>query len=177
MDAEKLYEIAIDTRKFEIQLFWQRSNYFLLLSTAIATGCLASMATMPLASSVLAAFGLVVSYLWFNINCGGKYWQTRWEAEAARMEKHAVVGANLFSSSREDTDYMVATFIEKHGQWDGFNIAILRKPSVSRTMMWLSVWFSILWVVLLAIAVCRTVTPSPVKDDGSVHSATSPRPA
>ncbi len=31
-----LYKIALETRNFEISLFWQRSNYFLVLNTAIA---------------------------------------------------------------------------------------------------------------------------------------------
>src|SRR3972149_10785499 len=30
------YKFAYDTRNFEISLFWQRSNYFLVLNTAIA---------------------------------------------------------------------------------------------------------------------------------------------
>ena len=32
------YRTALATRNFEISLFWQRSNYFLVLSTAIAVG-------------------------------------------------------------------------------------------------------------------------------------------
>ena len=34
----KIYEIAVETRKLEIDLFWKRSNYFLVLSTATAVG-------------------------------------------------------------------------------------------------------------------------------------------
>jgi hypothetical protein len=32
------YRVARDTRNFEIKLFWKRSNYFLVLSTATAAG-------------------------------------------------------------------------------------------------------------------------------------------
>lgn len=32
------YRVAKETRSLEINLFWQRSNYFLVLSTAIAAG-------------------------------------------------------------------------------------------------------------------------------------------
>src|SRR5207248_3234570 len=32
------YKIALETRNLEINLFWQRSNYFLVLNTAIAVG-------------------------------------------------------------------------------------------------------------------------------------------
>src|SRR4029079_19741708 len=33
-----VYRVALETRKLEIRLFWQRSNYFLVLSTALAIG-------------------------------------------------------------------------------------------------------------------------------------------
>jgi hypothetical protein len=32
------YRVAKEARNLEITLFWQRSNYFLVLSTAIAAG-------------------------------------------------------------------------------------------------------------------------------------------
>lgn len=31
-------QIALENRAFEIQLFWQRSNYFLVLMTALGIG-------------------------------------------------------------------------------------------------------------------------------------------
>ncbi|HEY4679149.1 MAG TPA: hypothetical protein VIJ01_18425 [Candidatus Angelobacter sp.] len=32
------YKVLIDTRNLEINLFWQRSNYFLVLNTGLAIG-------------------------------------------------------------------------------------------------------------------------------------------
>lgn len=37
-DERLLRPQALDTRNFEISLYWQRSNYFLVLNTALAVG-------------------------------------------------------------------------------------------------------------------------------------------
>ena len=42
MDFE-LYKIAIQTRNLELGFFWQRSNYFLVLNTALATGSILTL--------------------------------------------------------------------------------------------------------------------------------------
>jgi len=38
MEVKDLYKTLLDTRNLEINLFWQRSNYFLVLNTGIAFG-------------------------------------------------------------------------------------------------------------------------------------------
>jgi hypothetical protein len=56
----KVYRVAKEARNMEIGLFWQRSNYFLVLSTAIAAGFFSlrdAKYALPLAS-----FGLVVGW-------------------------------------------------------------------------------------------------------------------
>lgn len=78
------YKIATEIRNFEIKLFWQRSNYFLVLSTAIATGTF--LVKEHDHQILLAIFGFIVSVLWFRINLGGKYWQGRWEAKLSNIE-------------------------------------------------------------------------------------------
>ena len=71
------YRVAKEARNLEITLFWQRSNYFLVLSTAIAAGFFSlhdAKYALP-----LAIFGLVVGLLWIAVNLGSKFWQSRWE--------------------------------------------------------------------------------------------------
>src|SRR5438552_16696563 len=74
------YKTALDTRNFEIQLFWQRSNYFLVLNTAIGTGYFA-LGDDHHYAILLAAFGVVISWLWLMVNLGSKFWQSRWEKQ------------------------------------------------------------------------------------------------
>ncbi len=61
----------------EIGLFWQRSNYFLVLNTAIATGFFVLVDKSAPLAVLLGPLGCWVSVLWFAVNLGSKYWQTR----------------------------------------------------------------------------------------------------
>jgi hypothetical protein len=91
----ELWKMAAKTRELEIGWFWQRSNYFLVLSTAIAAGFLtADDRYRPHA----AAFGAAASVLWFLVNLGGKFWQARWEERASITEKAYAANADLFSA-------------------------------------------------------------------------------
>jgi hypothetical protein len=38
VEDNDVYKLVSDTRNFEISLFWQRSNYFLALNSALAVG-------------------------------------------------------------------------------------------------------------------------------------------
>src|SRR5258705_9819865 len=85
ISPETIYRIAYDTRNFEISLFWQRSNYFLVLNTAIAVGFFS--ANRDAYRLGLSIVGLVVALLWVRINLGSKYWQVRWEHRLEIVEK------------------------------------------------------------------------------------------
>ena len=66
MDKQEVYKIAVNTRQTEIQLFWQRSNYFMVLNIAIAVGFFAlknesyDPVLAGLGAPVLAALGAAV---------------------------------------------------------------------------------------------------------------------
>jgi len=71
---EKKLDIALINRNFEIGLFWQRSNYFLVLNSAIAIAFFSFLGNdnnskaIPI---VMAGFGLIVSCLWLRVLFGG----------------------------------------------------------------------------------------------------------
>ena len=71
--ALKELEIALENRRFEISLFWQRANYFLVLNTALAIG--AYSVSKVFISILICGFGVFVSALWFRTNIGAKFWQ------------------------------------------------------------------------------------------------------
>ena len=73
---EDLYHILIDARNLEVNLFWQRSNYFLVLNSGIVLAFF--NVKEPIYVRTFAALGLVASLLWFWACLASKYWQTFW---------------------------------------------------------------------------------------------------
>ncbi len=152
MEDKELYRIAIDTRNMEIGLFWQRSNYFLVLNTAIAVGFFSvSESKYQIALSI---FGIVVSFLWFLINIGSKYWQSRWEHRASLIETKLGENIDLFSASKEIVDSDVEASLLNHKkvkQLSLYDRWVMRKPSVSKIMSWLAAIFIVLWLSVFII--------------------------
>src|SRR5688572_15226014 len=102
---EKLFEVALETRNFEITLFWQRSNYFLVLNSALAVGFF-SLKEQGYAL-ILAGLGSMAALLWFFVNLGSKYWQSRWEHELHLREQRLYPNDPLFAADRKRTDEYV----------------------------------------------------------------------
>lgn len=158
LPAGELYRLALDTRNFEIKLFWERSNYFLVLSTAAAVGFFTTDSAGE--EIALALFGILISFLWFRVNLGSKFWQSRWEARLAILEKGLAPEAHLFAAPPEVIrgDVEASFGSGAHGsarKW--LNGLILEKPSVSITMFMLSGVFAGLWFVLLLISIVKLV--------------------
>lgn len=78
-------QIALDTRKFEIELYWKRATYFwTFISADIAAFALiyARMESSVERSALMALFsflGILFSVGWYFVNRGSKYWQENWE--------------------------------------------------------------------------------------------------
>jgi hypothetical protein len=147
---EKLFNVALETRNFEISLFWQRSNYFLVLNSALAAGFF-SLKDEGYAL-VLAGLGSIASLLWILVNLGGKYWHSRWEHELIVREQKLYPEDPKFAASREQTD----EYVRRSLQWNGpgvlrqfFDRLVVLKPSVSGVMTILSLVFLLTWIGLL----------------------------
>ena len=143
---QRLFKIALDTRNFEISLYWQRSNYFLVLNTALAVGFF-SVKEQGYAVT-LASLGAIASALWFLVNAGSKYW----EHEVIIRERKLTLDVPQFAANREHTDQYVRRSLHwnSHGELQClFDRMVLHKPSVSFMMTILSAVFCIVWVGLL----------------------------
>ena len=152
ISKKDLYKIALETRNFEISLFWQRSNYFLALNTAIAVGFFLKAAGVY--QIWLGIFGFLVSVLWVVINCGSKFWQSRWEARLNIAEGELRKDINYFSADWEtlQNDVKNSIAFSNHGRLRKiFDKLVLAKPSVSFVMILLSILFVIFWITLLYI--------------------------
>src|SRR5437879_13922105 len=73
------HELALEIRKFEIELYWKRATYFWTLIAATFAGffALASQSSVshPILPFLLSCIGLVLSTSWYLVNRGSKYWQ------------------------------------------------------------------------------------------------------
>lgn len=148
------YKIALDTRNLEIGLFWQRSNYFLVLNSALAIGFFRLADDKY--SILLAFLGMFVSFLWYRVNLGSKYWQARWEHCLNKKENEIAEGLGYFSANstliQADVIESFSHGADKKGWFQKWlEKQVLKKPSVSYNMTLLSLVFVCVWALLVLI--------------------------
>ena len=83
----KRFKIVLETRKFEIELFWKRCNYFLVLNTALAVGVFASFNGNKVFFPLLCIVGIFVCFAWIKVGLGSKFWQCHWEQVAIQEQR------------------------------------------------------------------------------------------
>jgi hypothetical protein len=153
LTAKELYPILVNTRNLEIGLFWQRSNYFLALNSAIAFGFFNLHEARYV--WIFALLGLLSSLLWVWVCLGSKYWQTRWEQRLMDFENEISPGLAFFSALpdriRSDVqrgfDFGTLGLIQR----SLYDLAKRRKPSVSYSMIRLAGIFVIGWLALIVV--------------------------
>jgi hypothetical protein len=153
VEEKDLYRVALDTRNFEIKLFWQRCNYFLVLNSALAVGFFTMKETKY--SALLAVIGIITSVLWFAVGLGSKFWQVRWEYRLKKIEERLYPGLDFFSASGATNKSDVAEELKssQHGWFRRcLNRLTLLKLSVSLMMMLLSLVFIVAWGVAMALS-------------------------
>ena len=82
-------KVALDIRKFEIELYWKRTTFFWAFLVAIYTAyfyichnCGDNSLYLILLSFLATCF----SFLWYLSNRGSKFWQENWEAHVSALE-------------------------------------------------------------------------------------------
>lgn len=153
-------QIALDNRAFEIQLFWQRSNYFLVLMTAL--GIATFSVKDELFSPLIALFATFCSCFWFRTNLGSKFWQESWEVEVTTLAEEQ--GIRSFEKRLPE----VKAQVEK-SFGDGQNLEkrsflrrwvdrqTVRKYSVTYNMILLSLISTIIWTIVFLVFTSRLV--------------------
>lgn len=149
--------IALENRAFEIQLFWQRSNYFLVLMTAlgVATFSVKDMYFSPLVSM----FATLASYFWFRTNLGSKFWQESWEVEVVSLAKEQKI-RSFERPTNEVIEQVKNSLLGNHG--DGHSVfrkwidrGIIKKYSVTYNMILLSMFATAVWTIVTVIFLDR----------------------
>ena len=142
---EKALERAHDIRKFEINLYWKRATYFWTLLAAVFGGFFLIQAAKDLAydkrqyfSVLLANLGIMLSFGWYCVNRGSKFWQENWEALVDQIEDK--VTGPLYKSVvvRKETDGMLRRLLVGSSS-----------ISVSKINQLTSVYVTLIWAGLL----------------------------
>lgn len=130
-----LLEIAIDNRKFEIDLLWRRTLIFWGFISVLLIVAWTTHANRVVATGV-SFIGLVFSVIWSLANRGSKAWQESWEVKSAHcVEKYC--GASQFYKR------------EPENQDNVFFVLRSRGYSLSRLLIAASDFMVFVWVSLL----------------------------
>lgn len=158
-------KIARDNRVFEIQMFWQRSNYFLVLMSALGIATFSIKET--LFAPVVAGFAAISSFLWFRVNLGSKFWQESWEVEVNSLAKER--GIRSFERPMSAVREQVRKSLfdgwedEKHSQFSKWiDGEITKKFSVTHHMIVLSLFSFAFWVLVSIFLVARIFVVLPI---------------
>ncbi len=153
-------KVALDNRAFEIQLFWQRSNYFLVLMTALgaATFSIKDILFSPL----IATLATAASYFWFRTNLGSKFWQESWEVEVAALAREQKIRSFERPTVEVIKQVEEALSIGKTDQTKGYlrkwiDRQIANKYSVTYNMILLSMIATLMWSIITGALVYRLI--------------------
>jgi hypothetical protein len=147
-DDNKILQLATEARKFQIDLFWQRSLFFwgLIAATFLAYANLRE--SEPEIRYAVICVGLIFSLGWTLVNRVSKYWQEVWEQKVEEVEELILVDRP--SRNPEPTQE------EKFWLWSA------RKYSVSKLAIALSDFTLLIWLFLGIEALAgRGVNPRP----------------
>jgi hypothetical protein len=131
----KALEMALDIRKFEIELYWKRATYFWTLMAAVFTGYFA-LKNIDGNTDVflISCLGVILSAAWFSVNRGSKYWQENWERHVDVLEDEEVGPLYRMTISRDQFRWWKL--------WDGYPY------SVSKINNLVSLFVLFIWVGL-----------------------------
>ena len=146
-NVERALALAVDTRKFEIERFWQRALFFwgFIAAAAVAYSSDA-FKDDHYAKLVIACFGVICSLAWTLGNRGSKYWQEAWETKVERLEQDAL-DMRLFSQIERP---------QSKGFWGGSRF------SVTQLAIALSDFTLIVWIA--AMFRCVKIDPTGMVD-------------
>lgn len=153
---KSVYKICIDTRNFEIEQLIQRNNFFMLFQGVLLAAALQNQASKPYVELVISVVGILVSFYQLQMSCGAKFWQEWWESRVEELEsilknssdvndRHFV---DLFNTSPATVHNKVANRLKNNRPYNIINWLILKKFSVSRAPISVSLALLFGWVLL-----------------------------
>lgn len=150
---ENAYKIALDTRKFEIELYWKRATYFWAFIGAIFIATYSMLNSEFLVGTtdgdpqliikkiiviLISILGFLFSLGWYFVNRGSKVWQENWETHISLLEDS--LNGPLFK-----------TLVKPN--LDFWNLKSNYPFSVSKVNQILSLCVTVFWIVLINILI------------------------
>jgi len=133
---EKCLEIALDNRKLEIGLLWQRTLIFWGFVAALFVAVASVLGKSRGLAAALSIAGVVFSLIWALANRGSKSWQESWELKADDfLIRRYTVDEKIFRRKTQS-------------QNDVFFLLRPLKYSVSKLLVALSDFVVIIWIGL-----------------------------
>ncbi|PNH88136.1 RipA family octameric membrane protein [Vibrio diazotrophicus] len=163
------FRFALDTRKFEIDLYWKRTAYFWTFISVVFTGFgllqwekTGADTGIPdgLNGTIqffLACFGFLLSFSWYFTNRGSKQWQENWEHHVDQLEDritgplYKTVLKRRLPQHQPESDFKSLTDL-RLAKID-FLVAGPSAHSVSKINQIISLYVTFLWCVLLVYAI------------------------
>ncbi len=139
------FKIAVDTRKFEIELYWKRATYFWAFIAVTFAGYGLSRKisgnSHDFIEFFLCCFGFILSLGWFFANKGSKQWQENWEHHVDHLGEEIAGPIYKLVLRRRNPknirEYFVNFFTGPS------------KHSVSKINQLISLYIAMMWLILI----------------------------
>lgn len=149
---KRALNLALDMRKFEIELYWKRATYFWTFIGVTLTGYVAvqqlDIGDKPFWSVLIGSLGFVFSVAWYCVNRGSKQWQENWENHVDLLEDDVTGPLYKVVTGRPRFD---KPWWHPKGSWLRLrNIIVGPAPfSVSKINQIVSLFVIVLWIELV----------------------------
>jgi len=137
---KKRLDLAVQTRNFEIELFWKRSLFFWGFIAAAFAGYASLHSSNHGLATAIGSFGMVCSFAWALVTRGSKYWQEGWESKVDESELPLI--GHFFAIEMKPQTHK--------GFW-----LRSRKFSVSKISIALSDYVLLMWICLMGVDLGR----------------------
>lgn len=109
--AERAFEMVVETRQFEIEMYWKRATYFWAFIASAFVGYVTLLEKkLDYPAFIIICTGFVLSCAWHFTNLGSKSWQRHWEKHLDLLEDpfvgplyKTIYPTNTFSVSKINT--------------------------------------------------------------------------
>lgn len=156
---KRLFNIALETRNFEISQLVQRNNFFMIFQGVLLAGVVQSSHGIPVVSFLVCLAGFAVSLYQVQMAAGAKFWQEYWEAALQKVEEQLISHLTsqydgrrkiiqLFHEDSHIYDQMVRDRL-KSKKFGFTESLVMRRFSVSRVPIGVSIALTVVWFLLV----------------------------
>ncbi|MBV0934841.1 RipA family octameric membrane protein, partial [Marinobacterium weihaiense] len=161
-----LFKIALEKRDFEITQLVQRNNFFMIFQGVLFAGVMQSSHTKPVVTLLVCIAGLLISLFQVGMASGAKFWQEYWEEALKKIEGRLLLHIHRTDDSRREIwslfhdrtaiyDEIVNRRLHSHNKsfMSITSWLVAKRFSVSRIPIYVGLSLSIIWAVMVFIAV------------------------